>query len=464
MKHLAGLGALVLQAGDMKEKPPFTLWRMMFQELMSSFFVAFFFFFIVFLINQLLLFGEDILSRGADFFSVAKLLLYSLPTIVAVTVPFSVLAATLMTSSRQNADNEYLASSTLGVRLMWLYVPFLIVGIGLAIGSFYLNDWSIPRAAQGFKRVYADLIKKSSKIELTPYSIKKYGEKLLVTGPSEDGGRIQNILIIDQENGYDSSVISANSVGIEFSEDTLAARLSMDNMTEEKKTQGGGEGDFSITQARSAAIRIQIQEQLSNYSATAPSEMSRAALARQITMKEQRLAARQQDHRSQQASALDKLRLSYDALQIHDEIARVEVRPTSASGAVLKSRPSSALQDIASTLGTLKSLRNQKIGDTSLQIYRLEYQKKFAIPSACFFFAFLAFPLGLGSKRAGRTAGFGLALVLAVIYWALLFAGQTLGYRQGFDPVLSMWMPNLVIWSAALLLWMVRKTTRGHVV
>jgi lipopolysaccharide export system permease protein len=72
----------------MKGKPPFTLWRMMFQELMSSFLGAFFFFFVVFLINQVLLFAEDILSRGADFFSVVKLLFYSLPTILAITFLF----------------------------------------------------------------------------------------------------------------------------------------------------------------------------------------------------------------------------------------------------------------------------------------------------------------------------------------------------------------------------------------
>lgn len=431
----------------------------MFRELLSSFFVAFFFFFVVFLINQVLLFGEDILSRGADFLSVAKLLVYSLPTILAVTVPFSVLAATLMTSSRQNADNEFLASSTLGVRLVWLYIPFLIVGIALAIGSFYFNDWSMPRAAQGFKQVYAELIKKSSKVELSPYSIKKYGDKLLVTGPAEPEGSIQDILIIDRGRGYDSDVISANNVGIEFSEDMLSAILSMDNVTEAKKQQGGKEGDFSITQARSAAIRIQLQEQMSNYSTTAPSEMSQATLALQIRMKEQRLAIRKEDHKSQEAAVLDRLRLSYDSLSSNNKATNAE---SGQMGVDLQHQPLSTPQDIPSILGALTSLRNQKIGDSSLQIYRLEYQKKIAIPSACFFFAFLAFPLGIGSKKAGRTAGFGLALLLAVLYWALLFAGQTLGYRQSVDPVFSMWMPNLVIFLTALVLWIIRKTSKGH--
>ncbi|MEN6600233.1 MAG: LptF/LptG family permease, partial [Rectinema sp.] len=142
----------------MKERPSFTLWRMTISEIITSFLGTFIFFFIVFLINQVLLFAEDILSRGADLLSVAKLLFYSLPTILAITIPFSILAATLMASSRQNADNEYLASSSLGIRPLWLYVPFLIIGLAVSIGSFCLNEWSIPRAAQGFKNEYAELI------------------------------------------------------------------------------------------------------------------------------------------------------------------------------------------------------------------------------------------------------------------------------------------------------------------
>jgi len=58
----------------MKERPSFTLWRITISEIMTSFLGTFLFFFIVFLINQVLLFAEDILSRGADLLSVVKLL------------------------------------------------------------------------------------------------------------------------------------------------------------------------------------------------------------------------------------------------------------------------------------------------------------------------------------------------------------------------------------------------------
>lgn len=440
----------------MKERPSFTLWRMTISEIITSFLGTFLFFFIVFLINQVLLFAEDILSRGADLLSVAKLLFYSLPTILAITIPFSILAATLMTSSRQNADNEYLASSSLGIRPLWLYVPFLIIGLAVSIGSFCLNEWSIPRAAQGFKNEYAELIQKSAKVELAPYSISKYGEKLIVTGGAIEGSstsRLQDVLIIDQSGGYDSDTVIADDLGIEFSKDSLMAILNMNNFTELKKLNSDSAGDFSVTKAGAAEIRIRIREPLMNYSSIAPSEMSLLMLANKINEKERMLDDRIKEKASQEATTLDRLRLNYDLIAIQTQ----QKESTNKNGSL------QLLQnDLTSLVNKMRSLKNQKISDASLQVYRLEYEKKLVLPSACFFFALLALPLGIGSKRAGRAAGFGIALLLSVIYWALLFLGQTLGYRQNTNPVISMWMPNFVMLLATCSLWIVRKIKTGH--
>jgi len=112
-------------------------------------------------------------------------------------------------------------------------------------------------------------------------------------------------------------------------------------------------------------------------------------------MKEQRLAIRKEDHKSQEAAVLDRLRLSYDSLSSNNKATNAE---SGQMGVDLQHQPLSTPQDIPSILGALTSLRNQKIGDSSLQIYRLEYQKN-CHSLGLFFFAFLAFPLGIGSKR-----------------------------------------------------------------
>jgi lipopolysaccharide export system permease protein len=99
-----------------------------------------------------------------------------------------------------------------------------------------------------------------------------------------------------------------------------------------------------------------------------------------------------------------------------------------------------------------KSIEN----DRSLLIYRLEYYKKFSIPFGAFSFVFLAVPLGLLAKKSGQTVGFIFGLIIAVIYWALLLGGQTMGVRLGYSPFWSMWLPNILAGGIGLCMCTVR--------
>jgi lipopolysaccharide export system permease protein len=64
--------------------------------------------------------------------------------------------------------------------------------------------------------------------------------------------------------------------------------------------------------------------------------------------------------------------------------------------------------------------------------------------------------LGLLAKKSGQTVGFILGLLIAVIYWAMLLGGQTLGLRMGYSPFWSMWLPNIIALSAGLALCVAR--------
>lgn len=89
--------------------------------------------------------------------------------------------------------------------------------------------------------------------------------------------------------------------------------------------------------------------------------------------------------------------------------------------------------------------REQQKETKSLNMYRMEYHKKFTIPFAAFFFTILAFPLGLAAKSNGQSTGFVLGLIIAVLYWVFLIGGQTLSIRLNFNGALMMWIPDAMI-------------------
>jgi lipopolysaccharide export system permease protein len=89
--------------------------------------------------------------------------------------------------------------------------------------------------------------------------------------------------------------------------------------------------------------------------------------------------------------------------------------------------------------------------DKNLNLYRMEFHKKFSIPFGAFFFVILAFPLGLMAKTNGQSVGFILGLIVAVLYWAMLVGGQTLSLRLGLDGALMMWLPNAIVFAFGLI-------------
>jgi LPS export ABC transporter permease LptG/LPS export ABC transporter permease LptF len=84
--------------------------------------------------------------------------------------------------------------------------------------------------------------------------------------------------------------------------------------------------------------------------------------------------------------------------------------------------------------------------------YMIEMQKRFAYPVACLVLMFIGIPLGIASRRGGKSAGFVIAIGLVFVYYFLSYTGVALA-RQGKVPVVAgVWTANFVFALAGLLL------------
>jgi lipopolysaccharide export system permease protein len=156
------------------------------------------------------------------------------------------------------------------------------------------------------------------------------------------------------------------------------------------------------------------------------------------------LAERRREHRRNTARQAAALYNRYVYLQ--EQVA---------SGAVAAEAGFSGLVDQRSLV---VRERRRPITDRTLQIFSIEFHKKFSIPFGCFAFAVLAFPLGRFAKRSGRSVGFGLGLFVAIVYWSLLVGGQTIGVQnQTTSPALMMWLPNIVVVVAGMAMLSLRR-------
>ncbi len=86
--------------------------------------------------------------------------------------------------------------------------------------------------------------------------------------------------------------------------------------------------------------------------------------------------------------------------------------------------------------------------------YLIEFHRRFALPSACLVLALVGIPLGLSSKKGGKSAGFVLTILLVFAYYLVTLVGVSLA-RQGRAPAwFGAWLANIVFFLfGAFLLW-----------
>jgi lipopolysaccharide export system permease protein len=110
----------------------------------------------------------------------------------------------------------------------------------------------------------------------------------------------------------------------------------------------------------------------------------------------------------------------------------------------------------ASSIGELKynemslteledSLRKIEPGNPEINEIKIEYHKKFSIPFACIIFGLLAIPLGIRKVRGGKSYGFIISLLVFLCYYLLLMFGESLGIDGRLPPLISMWLPNIIM-------------------
>jgi len=132
-----------------------------------------------------------------------------------------------------------------------------------------------------------------------------------------------------------------------------------------------------------------------------------------------------------------------------------------------------ALSDIVSKFSSLRKGRKEMsiselrsyIKETEKGTVRhnkavIELHRKFAIPFTCLILGLIGLPLGLMRRAKGRSWGIALSIAVFMIYYILLFVSDSLGETGRLDPVLAMWIPNMVLGAATvILLWRAARDT-----
>src|SRR5579864_8807652 len=95
-----------------------------------------------------------------------------------------------------------------------------------------------------------------------------------------------------------------------------------------------------------------------------------------------------------------------------------------------------------------------RVDPISARWYLIEFHRRLALPTACLVLALVGIPLGLSSKKSGKSGGFVLTILLVFAYYFISLVGVSLARQGKVTPWLGAWLANLVFLAGAMfLLW-----------
>jgi lipopolysaccharide export system permease protein len=406
-----------------------TIFRYIFSEMLFSFAICFCFFFFIFFVNQILLMAQEILTKRVPFYQVSLLVLYSLPSIIALSAPFASLVGTIMTVGRLTSDNEILILLSSGLSYISVFFPAILIGILISLLSFFTNDVLLPAGTVEFNKLWRRILLSIPALELEAHSVKRFKDTVVITG-NVTGNAIENLIILDKTDDGERRLIMANSAELKDSGNQgLSLELDEAFFHSSKDTAWD---DYDYARTTLLQYRVSNEDLMEATVSVSPREMSSRDVI--IAIRERRVVVNNRlDSR--------KFRMISAAYSLENILRE------GSEGYSWNSRASNVSSFMREYMGFLSIKDDQTLTTQIIELYR-----KSSVPFGAFFFVFLAVSLGLMAKKSGQTLGFIFGNIIAVIYWSMLFVGQTMALRVGSPPFWSMWLPNILSLSAGVVL------------
>jgi LPS export ABC transporter permease LptG/LPS export ABC transporter permease LptF len=339
-------------------------------------------------------------SAGAG--DVVRIIAYTLPNTLTVTIPMAILVGILLGLSRLAADSEITAMRASGMgALDFVRVVSIVSAVGLVLGlvnSIFVS----PRAAAALLGLEASLKTTQASFEVQPRvfyeDFRNYVLYVQEVKPASNGASVwKHVFLADLTEPTSPHITTADNALV----------------VNEPAAPGDSAG---------AAIRLHLLDGTQHQvSATNPGQYDIST----FTTTDIPIQTNTNDdtHVSRVDTPIHALRLG--------ELYRLSRVPPK-SAADLASRP-----------------------------YRIELQSRFSYPCACFVLMLVGVPLGLSSKRSGRSTGIVLAIVLVFVYYLTSLVGVAFAKSGKVSPFLGVWAANIIFTIVGVLL--LQQLSRGGI-
>ena len=327
---------------------------------------------------------RKIVEYGLPLFLALKVLFFSLPRFLVLSFPMAVLLSTLLAYGKLSSNSELLALKSLGIKTSRIISPAIALSIFMTGLTFYFNDNLVPISNKLAVTTLRAGIGSSFSSEKGKGNImfSRYGSR--IDASTKKPTKVNTFLThIFYASWYENNIMQGVTV-LDFSREDFQQILKANTAKFDKKNSSWIFSEGSI-------VSIAPSGQTTN-----------------INFKE----------------------YTYPFEEGPLELAKV---PKDATQMTLKQALNA--EKIYKKTGNLKEIRRIQV----------RIQEKFTLPCACIVFGLIGSSLGSKSNlRSSKSQGFGLSVILILIYYVMSFVFSSFGVKGLLTPIFAAWLPVLI--------------------
>ena len=320
-----------------------------------------------------------------------RILLLKLPGFLVISFPMSVLLSTLLAYGKLSSNSELLALKSLGINKYRILIPALVLSIFMTGLTFYFNNSLVPRTNKSAESLMRTGLDKSVVIE--------QGHDIFFRGYSAFTDLNTNLST--KRNNYLTQIFFSRLV-----ENNVMKNVTLIDFSKEgyKQILSAKKGIYE--ESKSAWIFTD---------------------GRLISLDEY--------------GNITSIGFTKYTYPLGDGPLKISKIPKDANEMTVKQAIEA--KNLYLQSGNIREARKMSV----------RIQEKFTFPFACIVFALIGSSLGSKSNlRSSRSQGFGLSVILILVYYVLSFVSSAFGVKGILSPFLSAWLPIIISISGGIYL------------
>jgi lipopolysaccharide export system permease protein len=426
------------------------------RSFIGPFFAAFAISLFVLTMQFFWLYIDDLVGKGLDTFTIAKLIGLVSLSWVPIALPLALLFSSIMTFGNLGESFELVAIKAAGIPLLRFMRPLLVVALFMSAVAFLFANNIIPYTQLKLSSLKYDIIVSKPALDIKEgvFFDKLDGYVIKLGKKEKNDSIIHNVVIFEKRSGLQDNMLVAERGVMRITKDKKFLEFILQNgwRYEEKGPRGTTNTDFTRMGFQSYKKVFDLKSFQLNKSGDSAFYDPKMLSLRQLngtidslthldsfyytrTMREISPFYRFTKYidTGWQKVPLDNIR----------KVARFEqLVPDSLNRSIMES----ALNQTASVknnVNVLVSDYNER--QKSLRLHEIEWHRKFTLSVACLVLFLIGAPLG----SIIRKGGLGTPLVFAIIFFVIFHLFNTFGEKfvksEQASPFSGMWLSTFVL-------------------